>query len=70
MHESRQIWRKSRITHSVYPGDSRSICDLRFVNSQPLAVFARTIKGHELDFTDFFCDASISIHCSCILEDF
>ncbi len=25
------------------------IRDSQFVNSQPLAVFARTIKGHELD---------------------
>ncbi len=26
MHESRQIWHNSRVTHSVYPGDSRPIC--------------------------------------------
>ncbi len=46
------------------------IRDLRFVNSQPLAVFARTIKGHELDLHLFVCDVFISIHCSCILENF
>ncbi len=47
MHESGQMWWKSRITHSVYPSDSHRfvpdvIRDLRFVDSQPLAVFART----------------------------
>ncbi len=45
------------------------IRDLRFVNSQPLVGFARIIKGHELDLHWFVCDAFISIHCSCILED-
>ncbi len=55
MHESRLMWHKSQIMHSVYPGIrirfvSDLIRDSRFVNSQPLAGFARTIKGHELDF--------------------
>ncbi len=37
MHQSRQIWRKSRITHSVYPGDScliRAWFDLWFMIRQ------------------------------------
>ncbi len=42
--------------------------DSQFVNSQPLAVFARTIKGHELDLHWFVCDAFISIHYLRILE--
>ncbi len=45
------------------------IRDSRFINSQPLAVFAWTIQGYELDLHWFVCDVFISIHCSCILED-
>ncbi len=45
------------------------IRDLRFVNSQPLAVLARTIKGHEFDSHWVVFDAFISIPGSCILED-
>ncbi len=44
-----------------------SICDSWFVNSQPPAVFPRTIKGHGLNLHWFVCD--VFIHCSCILED-
>ncbi len=43
--------------------------DSWFVNLQPPAVFARTIKGHESDLHWFVCDTFISIHCLCILED-
>ncbi len=74
MHESRQIWCKSAIM-CVYTQVIRVrfvrdlIRDSRFANSQPLPVFAQTIKGHELDFHQFVCDTFISIHCSCILED-
>ncbi len=45
------------------------IRDSRFINSQPIAVFARTVKRYELDLHWFVCDAFISIHCSCMLED-
>ncbi len=74
MHESRQIWQnhKSCIMYTQvirirFMPDL--IRDLWFVNSQPLAIFARTIKGHQLDLHWFVCDAFISIHCLRILED-